>query len=131
MYHDNVELKNFISLWVCLNIQTSVKELPAITKWITFLYFSIQFYSCSVKIATCWCDWASHPVCVIGYLERGDWLAIVRCIVCIGSTRNVYWVRLSGAQKSWGLWFFAGLTVSGQWAMPVCACWILHVCSHR
>ena len=40
----------------------------------TFLYYSIQFYSCSepgsVKIATRRCDWASHLVCVIIYPER-------------------------------------------------------------
>ena len=53
---------------------TGVEELPAIAKWKTFLYRSIQFYSCSkpgsVKIATSQRDWASHPVYVIGKLTQ-------------------------------------------------------------
>ena len=54
---------------------TWVEELPAITKWKSFLYHSIQFYiaiqqTWKCQIANRQRDWASHPVCVFGYPER-------------------------------------------------------------
>ena len=47
MYHENIGLEIFSSTYVLyyrIRCFTQVEELPAITKWKSFLYRSIQFY---------------------------------------------------------------------------------------
>ena len=47
VYHENIGLENFGSPYVLyhsIRCFTWVEELPAITKWKSFLYCSIQFY---------------------------------------------------------------------------------------
>ena len=52
MYHENIELENFSSPYVLYHriyCFTWVEELPAITKWKSFLYLTIQFYIAAVN----------------------------------------------------------------------------------